>query len=98
MKGYRVSSKVRFTIFMVIMILLTMTIIGNITGLNNVNSISKDCYRIVEIKSGDTLWNIAEKYSDNKDVRRVVYDICETNDIKADGIFTGQKILVPVNV
>jgi LysM repeat protein len=54
-------------------------------------------YQCVEIESGDTLWSIAKEYKpDNKDVRQVVYDICEANDMSADDLTVGQKIIIPV--
>ena len=51
----------------------------------------------VEIKSGDTLWNIAETYMpDNMDTRKAVYQICSLNDISADELYAGMTIQVPV--
>ena len=97
MKKYKITSKIRFTVFMVIMILCLVTTVGTAIGNNTANSTSMNQYNCVEVKSGDTLWNIASEYKPtNKDVRQVVYDICQTNDISADQLTTGQKILVPV--
>ena len=97
MKRMRIKSKFRFTVFMVIMILCVFTAVGQITGFNIASSSSMNQYNCVEVKSGDTLWNIASTYKpDNKDVREVVYDICTVNDMQADDLTTGQKILVPV--
>jgi len=97
MKRMRITSKIRFTIFMVIMILCLFTAIGQITGFNIASSTSMSQYNCVEVKSGDTLWNLASEYKpDNKDVREVVYDICNVNDMQADDLTTGQKILIPV--
>jgi len=97
MRKMRIASKFRFTIFMVIVLLTVFTAASTIAGFNTANSLSMDQYRCVEIESGDTLWSIAAEYApDNQDVRQVVHDICETNDIQANDIASGQKILVPV--
>lgn len=97
MKKYRITSKIRFTVFLVIMILCLVTAIGTVAGNNTANSSSMNEYNCVEVESGDTLWNIANEYKPaNKDVRQVVYDICQINDISADQLTSGEKILVPV--
>ena len=97
MRKMRIASKFRFTIFAVIVLLTVFTVFSTLAGFNTANSLSMDQYRCVEVESGDTLWSIAAEYApDNKDVRQIVYDICETNDIQANDIASGQKILVPV--
>ena len=96
-KRYRVVSKFRFTMFMVIMILCIMTVAGTLLGFNTVNSASMNQYNLVSVESGDTLWNIACEYGpDDMDVRQVVHDICDVNEISADELVAGSKIIVPV--
>ena len=96
-KKYRIASKFRFTMFLVVMILCLMTTIGTLLGFNTVNSASMNQYNQVQVEAGDTLWNIACEYApDNMDVRKVVYDICDVNEIQADQLVAGQKIIVPV--
>ena len=96
-KRYRVTSKFRFTVFLVIMFLCISTGLSTVLGFNTVNSASMDQYHVVNVKSGDTLWNIACEYGpDDMDVRQVVYDICDANEIAADELTAGTKIIVPV--
>jgi len=96
-KKYRIASKFRFTMFLVVMILCLMTAIGTLLGFNTVTSASMNQYNQIQVEAGDTLWNIACEYApDNMDVRKVVYDICDVNDIQADQLVAGQKIIVPV--
>ena len=96
-KRYRITSKFRFTMFLVVMILCLMTAIGTLLGFNTVNSASMNQYNQVQVEAGDTLWNIACEYApDDMDVRKVVYDICDINEIQADQLEAGQKIIVPV--
>ncbi len=96
-KKYRITSKFRFTIFTSILILCLFTLIGTLTGFNTVSSSSFDQYHQVQVYYGDTLWDIAAKYASNdQDIRSVVRDICDVNDISADELIAGQRIIVPV--
>ena len=96
-KKYRITSKFRFTMFLVVMILCLMTVVGTLLGLNTVNSASLNQYNHVQVEAGDTIWNIACEYApDNMDVRKVVYDICDINEIQADQLVAGQHIIIPV--
>lgn len=96
-KTYRIKSKLRFTSF-VVTIMITLVCMSNLVlGLSDVSSLTKETYEEVLINYGDTLWNIASEYNEpGKDVRKFVYEICQINDITADSIFPGQIILVPV--
>ena len=94
---YVVKSKFRFTVFLVIMILCIFTAISTLLGFNTANSASMTQYNQVQVESGDTIWNIAKEYAPaNKDVRQVVYDICDLNDMSADELTAGESIIVPV--
>ena len=96
LKNIRIISKVRFTIFLVVLMLLAFSVIGMISGTGVANSLSNTQYYFVEVESGDTLWDIAEAYKpDDMDVRRVVFDICEANDIEASDLKAGLNIIVP---
>jgi len=51
----------------------------------------------VTVYNGDTLWGIASAYTEpSKDVRKLVNEICELNNIKPGKIYPGQVLLVPV--
>lgn len=53
-------------------------------------------YKIVIVKKGDTLWNIAKRYGPaHRDIREIVDDIKSANNIK-DLIFPGDVLYVPV--
>ena len=96
-KKYRITSKFRFTTFLVIAILCIFTIIGSLTERNTASSCSMDQYSQIVIESGDTLWDIALEYgSDDMDIRQVVYEICNLNKISADQLEAGQKIIIPI--
>ena len=96
-KNYRIKSRFRFTVFVVLTIVLMTTAVNFELGLNTAASSTVQEYMDVEIKSGDTLWNIAETYMpDNMDTREAVYQICSLNDISADELYAGMTIQVPV--
>lgn len=96
-KNYRIKSRFRFTVFVVLTIVLMTTAVNFALGLNTAASSTVQEYMDVEIKSGDTLWNIAETYMpDNMDTREAVYQICSLNDISADELYAGMTIQVPV--
>ncbi len=95
-KKYRIKSKFRFTLFMTIAILLFFSAAGTAVGMNNAESLTKPVYTEIVIQSGDTLWDLAQEFGPaDKDVREVVYDICQYNEISADSIYPGQTIMIP---
>ena len=95
-KKYRIKSKFRFILFMTITMIMVFSLVGTFTGLNDAESLTKATYTEIRVQTGDTLWNLAEEFGpDNKDIREIVYQICKVNDISADSIYPGQKILIP---
>ena len=97
MKRYRIKNKVRFTIFVVSVLLMISALFGIVTGLSNVEGRQPDKYETIQIYAGDTMWTIAENYKPEKmDIRDYVNLICEANDIKAGELMDGQEIKVPV--
>ena len=48
------------------------------------------------VRPGDTLWTIAEGVSVNEDIRGVVSEIRNLNDLDSSLIIPGQKLTVPV--
>lgn len=52
-----------------------------------------------EIKKGESLWSIANKYykAEDIDIRKVIYEIKNLNEIKSAIIRPGEKIIIPLN-
>lgn len=46
------------------------------------------------VSKGDRLWNIAEQYSNNKDVREVVYIIEKDNNLDNANLSIGQELKI----
>lgn len=94
---YRIKSRLRFTIFVAIMMLSLVTVSNTALGINDASSLTKPVYATIQIVAGDTLWDIASRYNqEGNDVRKFVYEICQLNEITADSIYPGQSILIPV--
>ncbi len=54
-------------------------------------------YKDIEIKNGQTLWEIAEsEFGNNVDVRKYVYKIKKINNLKNSNIHPGQIIKIPI--
>ncbi len=52
----------------------------------------------VIVNSGESLWEIASENNPNKDdIRKLVYEIIELNDLENGMIYAGQELLIPVN-
>lgn len=59
-------------------------------------------YKEDYIYTGDTLWNIAEselennKYFENKDIRAVVNELKNVNNLSNSELYEGEKIIIPI--
>ncbi len=96
MNNVRIKSKFRFTMFISIMLILSITFINTILGLNETNGTINKSYIQVEVSHGDTIWKIASEYANNSvDTREAVYYICKINNIKADELTAGMILNIP---
>lgn len=94
---YRIKSKVRFTVFLVAVILLSYAIISGTFSINAANGDSIEQYKHVNISAGDTLWSISQEYAPNDmDLREYVAVINHINNLDGKALRPGQTILVPI--
>lgn len=83
-----------------IIIVLGVVILGLLL-LGNTYSKTEITYKEDYIISGDTLWSIAKnqvnnnEYYKNKDIREVMYEIKQLNNIGNETLEVGQKIRIP---
>lgn len=96
-KKYKITSKLRFRSFLLISVLsLVLLTTGTVLGLNSLDQSNEPPYQVIEVRSGDTLWALAQKFGPkNQDVRKVVYHICQVNGTSPDQLQPGQNILIP---
>ncbi len=94
---YKIVSKTRFTISVMIFILLATAVISLLFGNNEVNSASYMQYDTVVVKPGDTLWNIASSHNTNgTDIRELIYEISSINELSGEFIVPGQTLMIPI--
>ncbi len=92
----RVANRKRFTIFLSTVFVITAIIFGGILKLNLVYSSNDGNYTEMAILSGDTLWEIAKRNNPyNKDIRIIIYEIMEINNMKSANIKAGSVIKIP---
>lgn len=96
-KTYRVVNRFRFTVFVVLTIVILTTAVNFAFGFNTAVSLTKTDYMDVQIVSGDTLWSIAQNYMpSDMDTRKAVYELRQVNDISASELYAGMTIQVPI--
>lgn len=49
----------------------------------------------VSVKSGESLWSVAERVSPDRDPREVVAEIAQINNLESSTLLAGQKLEVP---
>ena len=82
-------------------IIVSAMLILTCLGFNNSYSKGKVKYKEDFIFQGDTLWSIAENqiktndYYRGKDIRKVVYELKELNNLQNKNLTVGQKIKIP---
>lgn len=96
-KTYRIANRFRFTLFVVCSIIIMTTALNFALGFNTADSLTMTEYQSVDVVYGDTLWTIAQDYMpDDLDTREAVFQLCKLNGIKADQLYAGMTIQVPV--
>ena len=97
MKKYKIKNRIRFITFVTVIMLVVSFAISGVFNTIKAHSTKEKEYIEVLVESGDTLWNIAKTYgSDDCDIRELIYNICQINNMKASDLRAGQTILVPV--
>jgi len=94
---YKVVNMFRFKIFVTIsLVIILLFTLYNFTAF----SINNEEHQYIEIlvQNGDTIWDIAQEYYDGtKDIRRIIHNILDINDIEGAMIKPGDKILIPIS-
>lgn len=82
-------------------LVLIILIISIIFVINKSYSKVEVNYELEYASYGDTLWSIAEresknnKYYQNKDIRYIVYDLKQVNNLSSSDLKEGQEIKIP---
>lgn len=94
---YKVKDINKFKRFMFLSILLISILV--FASLATIKAYSKDIpqFDYINVKEGDTLWSIASDYADNNEIREIVYEISQANNIQGASIYPGDIIKIPLN-
>ena len=82
-------------------VLFSLILFGGSVLLNSTYSCEKVDYKTVYVTKGETLWEIASEeqeknpYYKDKDIRDIIYDIKEINDLKVSNLSVGQELKIP---
>ncbi|RBP45609.1 cell division suppressor protein YneA [Garciella nitratireducens] len=94
-KKIYIKNKIRFGIFLIIISLFIMIIINSIF-LHKVRGYENDHYQTVTVNTGETLWDIVNRYSDGEhDIREEIHHIKIINNLKTSYLFPGQQLKIP---
>ena len=86
----------KFVCFLITIIIVVAGATFTFGGTDKENK--KVYYEQVEIKSGDTLWSISQKYKNEDEATKdYVEKIMKFNNMKSDKIKNGQKIVVIIS-
>lgn len=94
----RKSRSIRKNTF-VLLTLALMLCLGTLAMGGQREDTARTVYESVEIKPGDTLWDIAAEYkTESEKIEHMVEKIMECNGMKTANIRSGESIIVPVRV
>ena len=93
-KNNKFSKLLSFLVVVLILSLLITVFYTLISFSENTNNFRKH-----EIKKGESLWSIAAKYhnSNNVDLRKIIYEIKNLNNIDSAVITPGEEIIIPLD-
>lgn len=90
-KHYVLKNKRRFY-----SLIITFTImLSSILFASSVYGYEVKQYDTVTVKSGDTLWTIAQKYNKSGDIRKLIFEIKKENNLETSIIYIGDELLIP---
>lgn len=96
MRKIVIKNKFRFICFLLVLFTLLSLLLVSVSNFGKVYSKSYDRFATYYVENGDTLWEIAEKNNvNNKDVRKLIYEIRELNNIDTM-LYIGQEIIIPL--
>lgn len=96
--NFRIKSKIRFTIFIALMLIFTTMLCNAFMSLDFAQGEAITKFTTVKVMSSETLWDIANAYSDGKsDIRDMIYKIKKHNKIKDNTLLPGQIIKIPTS-
>ena len=90
-RKYVLKNKKRFIVFLVTLLVLSLLSIFATT----VYGYKETANKTVVVKSGDTLWSIAQTYCTEGDIRLYIHRIRELNHLPNSDIYQGATLILP---
>lgn len=97
MKIKNVKKFIRSVLIIVgVMFILSLIIVKSVLSYQSYE------YKIIYVKNGDTLWSIAgdlqknNNYYEGKDIRYIIGDLKEINDLNNSQVYSKQELKIPV--
>lgn len=97
-KKYLIVDSRRFFMFVTFLFVVLAFIIGLVFTIPKAHSsIQFQSFKEYHVLAGDNLWNISLEYMPKDyDVRRMVYEIKELNNMETSYIAAGETIKIPI--
>jgi len=97
-RKYKIVNKKRFFISIFSISLIMLIVITPFLNIPKVySSTYRQQYKIVTVRTGDTLWNIAKEHMPNNyDIRKAIYEIKQFNNMKTADIYPGDLVKIPI--
>lgn len=97
MRRYRVSSKIRFSIFLAFIAVLILSTYMAFVGVTDAQGDTVERYEIISVNDGDSLWTLAKNHvPKNMDIREYIYHVAKYNDVDPGDLNPGEKIKLPI--
>ncbi|MFR5262869.1 MAG: LysM peptidoglycan-binding domain-containing protein [Christensenellales bacterium] len=97
MRRYRVSSKIRFSIFLAFIAVLILSTYMAFVGVTDAQGDTVERYEIISVNDGDSLWTLAKNHvPKDMDIREYVYHVAKYNDVDPGDLNPGEKIKLPI--
>ena len=97
MKRYRISSKLRFSIFLAFIAVLLLSTYMAFVGLTDAQGDTVERYEIVSVSYGDSLWTLAKNHvPKDMNIREYVYHVAKYNKVDPGNLNPGDKIKLPI--
>jgi LysM repeat protein len=97
-RKYVIVDSKRFFVFITFLFVIFSLLISLIITLPRVHSsIQEQKFEEYHVADGDSLWNISLKYlPKDYDVRKMIFEIRELNDMEDSYIYAGETIKIPI--
>lgn len=93
----KIKDKRKFERFITLSFIVVALLVFFFVNISNPKFVegSSETMNSVIVKQGDTVWSIANNIDTDRDVRHVVDDILNLNDLDTSSVYPGDKLYIP---